>query len=727
MNGIPAREIMWNVSHPANTVVMYGLFALSLIVVGVGILQRIYLWSGGKDAPAHTGRWVNRFHDMFTWALLQRGVSREKEAGWFHFLIYFGFLVLTFTTTMVLIDHDFGIEIYKGPFYLAVTILSDVFGLGLIIGVAAAAYRRRISRPDLVHTKSADWVMLGSLALLCAQGFLLEGLRIKVTNDPWASYSPVGFIISNVFWGISNDNARSLHFLIWWFHALTLFVGIAVLPYTKFFHIISSSLNLYFRRSGRPRGALPYPGDLEKLIETATDELQLGVSSIKDLNWKQLLDLDACTSCGRCQDVCPAYLSGKPLSPKWMILDTRNHFLSLASEGKLPDAPIPSSLKNLDRSLLGSLLLKKSGAHEKVSSGEFRGSNIAVQNSVRSLGGNVDAALSGDVMDPNVFWSCNTCYACVEACPVGINHVDIIVENRRNMVMMQGSIPHEAQGTLKSLESRGNPYGPAEDRIKWLDGVSVNILKPGDSVDYLYWVGCVSAYDPRKQKIAKSLVTLMNAAGLSFGILGSAEGCTGDPARRLGEENLFQSMAKQNIETLTSIRFHTLVANCPHCFNTIKNEYPQLGNLGEGRSPEIIHHSTLLKRLVDSGKLTLNESAKECTFHDPCYLGRYNGEYDAPRDTLKSIKGLKILEMDRNKEKGLCCGAGGGHYWMDMKLGERVNVIRTNQAADTGAKSIATACPFCMQMMEDGVNLTGRESNLQVRDIAEVLAENLVR
>jgi Fe-S oxidoreductase len=331
-------------------------------------------------------------------------------------------------------------------------------------------------------------------------------------------------------------------------------------------------------------------------------------------------------------------------------------------------------------------------------------------------------------MDPAVFWSCNTCYACVQACPVGINHVDQIVENRRNLALMHGEIPHEAQSTLRALENRANPYGDPNDRANWLEGLDVTILKPGDSVDYLYWVGCVSAYDPRKQKIARSLVTIMNHAGLSFGILGTAEGCTGDPARRLGEENLFQTLAKNNIETLSKITFKVLVANCPHCFNTIKNEYPEFGNLGGGRSPEIIHHSQLLRRLLADGKISLSDEGPDAgaiTFHDPCYLGRYNDEYEAPRAALKKVKGLAILEMEESREKGLCCGAGGGHFWMDLKIGERVNVIRTEQAAATGATRIATACPFCMQMMEDGVKLTNNESALDVRDIAEVIAERL--
>jgi Fe-S oxidoreductase len=606
---------------------------------------------------------------------------------------------------------------------------SDVFGILLLAGVLYFGHRRFMQKVDAVHVSPNDSFILVMLAVLVVQGFALEGLRIHATNDPWQLYSPIGWLFAKSVWFLSVERTKDIHFVMWWFHTLTVYAFVALFPYTKFFHMVSSPLNLFFARTERPKGALPFIGDIEKLMETG-EEFSLGLGTIKDYTWKNLLDLDACTQCGRCQEVCPAYLTGKPLSPKWVILDTRNHAHALQAEGTLPVQTGINPGAALDRSLMANVTLPFNSLRQTAegfdATGMYRAKNPLVQNSVRTLGGSADAKIAGDVMDPMTFWSCNTCMACVQACPVGINHVDQIVGNRRNLTMMEGQLPHEAQATLRSLESRANPYGPQEDRAKWLDGLGVRQLQPGDTVDYLYWVGCVSAFDPRKQKIAKSLVTIMQRAELSFGVLGSMEGCSGDPARRLGEENLFQTLAKQNIELLKSVSFKTLVANCPHCFNTIKNEYPQFGNLGEGKQPEIIHHSVLLRRLLESEKLPLKEEAlKEVTFHDPCYLGRVNDEYEAPRKTLKSVKGLKILEMERSRENGLCCGAGGGHFWMDLKIGERVNSVRAEEAAATGASTVATACPFCMQMMEDGVKLTNNETKLDVRDIAEVIAERL--
>ncbi len=721
---------MWNVNTLPNVLGMYGLLVVALVIGLNGVWRRAELWAGGKPSKEHLGSWFSRLDDLVQYGVFHKKVARGKDgAPIAHLLVYLGFLVLLFTTTMVFIHHDLGIKIYQGEFYLYVTMFSDIFGILLLGGILYFGYRRFIKRADLVHNTPNDVFILVMLALLVVQGFALEGLRIHATDDPWALYSPIGWLFAQSVWFLPESQAKNAHFATWWFHTLTVYAFVALFPYTKFFHMLTSPLNLFFARTPRPKGALEFIGDLEKMMESG-EEFSLGLGSIKDYSWKNLLDLDACTQCGRCQDACPAYLSGKPLSPKWIVLDTRNHALALQANKKLGESKLPSVSQSLDSSLSKGVMLPFHGLKTEgdgyTNDGAFRGQNPLVQTAARAIGASADALISGDVIDPAAFWSCNTCLACVEACPVGINHVDQIVGNRRHMTMMQGQIPHEAQATLRSLESRSNPYGPQEDKVKWLDGLNVKLLQPGDSVDYLYWVGCVSAFDPRKQKIAKALVSIMQKAGLSFGVLGSMEGCSGDPARRLGEENLFQSMAKQNIELLKSISFKALVANCPHCFNTIKNEYPQFGNLGEGRKPEIIHHSVLLQRLLATDKLSLKDGdLKDVTFHDPCYLGRYNDEYDAPRSTLRKIKGLNIIEMERSREKGLCCGAGGGHFWMDLKIGERVNSLRAQEAANTGASTVATACPFCMQMMEDGVKLTHNEQKLDVRDIAEVIAERL--
>lgn len=731
---VASREIMWNVSSLTNVVAMYSIFAIASVIGLVGLLRHFEIWAAGKNDATRAYHWSNGLRHMFSWGLMQRGTVREPKAAVGHTLIYLGFLVLTFTTTMVMVDHDLGIPIYQGNFYLIVTLLSDLFGLGLLIGLALMAKRRYLDSPDQLHNRPADAIFLITLVLLVIQGFCLEGLRIHVTNDPWATWSPVGLVFAKFFWFLSDSASRTLHFLIWWWHALTVFVFVALFPYTKFLHLFASSINLFFGRSSSPKGQLPFPGDLEKMMETQ-DDFNIGLQSIGDYSWKHLLDLDACTSCGRCQNVCPAYQTGKPLSPKWLILDTRNHMLALHAQNKFQSALklVPKFLKAIDQWLQKSVFFPGTGLRADpvtsgyTNSGSYRGSNIAIHDTSLKIGADFNDRIAGDVLSQDVFWSCTTCMACVEACPVGINHVDQIVENRRNMVLMHGEIPSEAQATLRALENRANPYGPAEDRANWLAELDVPILKPGDSVDYLYWVGCVSAFDPRKQKIARALVEIMKRAGLSFGVLGNLEGCSGDPARRLGEENLFQMLAKTNIATLQSVSFQYLVANCPHCFNTIKNEYPQFGNLQNGLQAKIIHHSQLLKRLLEQEKIKLRDQTQQESFtiHDPCYLARYNDEVDAPRASLSKVRSLKIVEMEASGKKGLCCGAGGGHFWMDLKQGERVNVIRTEQAVQTGASNIATACPFCLQMLEDGIKLTGREASHQVKDLAEVIYENL--
>ena len=705
----PTREIMWNVGSIGNVVAMYLIFAFSMLIAIVGIIRHSELVLSGKEDKNYKGISLSdRLHHLFFWAGLQKGVIKESVPGVAHTMIFLGFMALLFTTTMVFIDHDLGIKIYQGNFYLFVTILSDVLGLALIIGCGIMAHRRYLQKVSPDKNTVADALLLGSLALLCIQGFLLEGLRIHATNDPWALYSPVGLAVAKLFWFLSPEATSLFHYFVWWFHTLTVFGVLAIAPYTKFLHVLASTANLFFTPSKRAKGALKSPGDLEALIE-AGEDFSIGTGTISDYSMKNLLDLEACTSCGRCQDVCPAYNSGKPLSPKWLILDTRNFALELNASNKLGQSILPKFFTAIDSFLTKNVYLKSLSLEEP--------------ETPRGL----DTPIAKGVIDPETFWSCTTCMACVEACPVGINHVEQIVENRRHMVLMEGEVPSEAQGTLRALENRANPYGPQEERANWCEGLDVPILKPGDSVEYLYWVGCISAFDLRKQKIAKSLVKIFNAAGISYGILGKEECCTGDPARRIGEENLFQMLAKQNLATLQTVDFQKIVTNCPHCLQTLSKEYPEFGQLGNSYFTEVIHHSQLIQQLLESGEIEIDkESQDKITFHDPCYLGRYNDEYEAPRSTLKSVKGLKILEMEESGPKSMCCGAGGGHFWMDMKEGERINNIRIEQAAKTGANKVATACPFCMHMLEDSVKLTDREEELEIRDIAEVIADHLV-
>lgn len=731
-NGTATREILWNVSSVSDQVLLYSLFFLSMVICAWGIWSRIRVWAAGSADDSRLKNWPARFGIIWDYVLKQRGVNRRRTPRVFHTLILWGFLVLLFTTTMVFIDHDLGIRIYEGKFYLAVTVLSDLFGVALFIGVLLAYHRRYIRKPDLIHNTPSDLLMLVLLGLLVIQGYLLEGLRIKATQDPWAIYSPVGLLFSKFFWGLSLDSLRALHYGTWWFHAVTVFVFFAILPYTKFLHIVSSSANLFFRELEKPKGAIKYPGDIEKLLEAAAEdgapEFKVGAHSISDLSWKQLLDLDACTSCGRCQSVCPAYNSGKILSPKWLILDTRDHMLKLHAEQKFGLAGNKNPLDTLDRFLVKNLMLSSSSTTVNGSGHTERAKNELVQNSAaKAIGVNVGDALAGEVLDENVFWSCTSCRACMETCPVGIEHLDYIFDARRSMALMQGNIPQEAQSSLRAIETRGNPFGKAEARAEWMEGLNVPILEAGAEVDVLYWVGCVSAYDKRKQRIARSLVKILNESGLKWGILGSKENCTGDPARRLGEENLFQTMAKKNIELLSTVKFKTMVANCPHCFNTLKNEYPQVAENFIKSDVRIVHHSHFIQELLEQKKLTLKKTFDgNITFHDPCYLTRYNDTVEEPREILVQLGGGKALrEMKDSKKNNLCCGAGGGHFWFDMKVGERINVRRVDQAAETGADTIATGCPFCMQMMEDGVKMTDREETLKVRDIAELVADAL--
>ncbi len=677
----PTREIYGNI--------VGGEFVYLFMLVSFGVLswafyRHVRMWMQGQPE--------NRFDDlgrrlkaMLIQGLGQGKTLREGAPGLLHFLMYSGFVVLFIGTLMVAVEEDMGIHFLHGNFYLFFSVTLDIFGLLCLIGVVGLTCRRYIIRPTGLDSRPEDLIILAFFIAVLGTGFLVEGARIGATeliqHPDWAMWSPVGASIAAAFWGLGATEAQFLgwHRFWWWFHMIINFGFLAYIGFSKLSHLAFSPVNIFFHKF-RAKGELAPIADLDKALEgdeEAMERVKFGAGKLEDFTWKQLLDLDACTRCGRCQDNCPAWLSGKPLSPKFVILDLQKHMhATLNGNGHATD--------------------------------EDEDEN--------------GVSMIGDVISEDVLWSCTTCRACEENCPVSIEHVDTIVDMRRNLVLEQGSMPETAEAALRSLEQRGHPWrGTQETRTGWTEGLEIPMIADNPDAEYLFWVGCTGALVDRNIQVTIALAKVLKAANVSFAILGEEEGCTGDPARRMGNEYLFQIMAQQNVETLNSYNVRKIVTHCPHCFNTLANEYPQFGG-----HFEVIHHSQLIAYLVDTGRLEpSHEFTEKVTYHDACYLGRHNDVFAEPRGVLESIPGLEMFEMKWNQKKGLCCGAGGGHAWMEVNIGKRVNHIRTEQAQETGASVVATGCPFCMQMFEDGIRTKGVEEEMRVHDIAELMAQSL--
>jgi Fe-S oxidoreductase len=471
----------------------------------------------------------------------------------------------------------------------------------------------------------------------------------------------------NVF---ARENAVAVFTGAWWAHVVTILAFAVYLPRTKHLHIVTTLPNVYFR-SSRPRGALQMIDDIE-------NKETFGAANIRDFSWKQLLDGYTCTECGRCSDNCPALATGKTLDPQKIVLDIRDQLLregpKLLADAKAETTP---------------------PAHW----GETK---------------------------PDELWACTTCAACVEACPVTIEHIDKIVDMRRSLTLMEGAAPAEAQRAMTNIERAGNPWGePRETRGDWAQGLEIPTFAEKPDAEYLYFVGCAASYDRRNQRVARALATILKAADVSFAILGAAETCNGDPARRMGNEYLYQLQAQQNIETLNAAAVKKVITSCPHCFNTIANEYPQLGG-----NYEVVHALPLVKKLLDEKKITMSDgaAAEVVAYHDPCYLGRHNGIYDAPRDVLDAVPGVTRAEITpHNRERGFCCGAGGGRMWMEEKMGQRVNHRRVDQllATKSGATKVASGCPYCLIMLEEGVGAKGVQESIKPVDVLELVAARL--
>ncbi len=680
-----SRPIMWNISHPW---IMYLLLVIAMFVFAYGLYLRIGFWMRGKEDNERFSNWGKRFLKMMKEVFLHSKILRNKFPGIFHAFIFYSFLVLFITTSIIALDYDLHTNFFRGYLYVFFTIGADLGGLFILIGIAMAAYRRYVTKPKTIDTGIDDTWSLILIALLVITGFLTEGLRIATIGDKWAYLSPVGLAVSYLFKGISPQAGRAWHVGLWWTHTVLAMTWIATIPYTKFFHLLTVPGNIFFSKL-EPKGALKHV-DIEALLESEDfdeESFNVGIERADEFTWKQRMDFDACISCGRCEELCPAFIAGEDFSPKRLI----------------------ASLKKI--------------THEY--DDKFRAAKEEAElNPAKSVGAAAmpDAPMIvGEAFGEDFVWSCRTCGACIEACPASIQHVDTLMEIRQNEVVMQGRMPAEAAKALKTLESLGNPFGAKDEVIEWLKENNVRIVGPGEKVDVIYWIGCATSFDPTKRKIAEDMFRLLDAVGIDFGVLGEDEYCCGDPARSLGQDHLFQTIAKQQIEEFMKRDFNILLVSCPHGYNTFKNEYPNFG--GHFR---VVHHSEFLHEMLYSKELLpIFETHRHLTYHDPCYLGRYQNIYDPAREAIKAVPNSDFHEMKNHHEKSLCCGAGGGHFWMDLKKGERINNIRVQQALDINADTIITSCPFCMQMLDDSVKIMNVDEQVEVMDIVTFMLEGL--
>jgi Fe-S oxidoreductase/nitrate reductase gamma subunit len=680
----PTREIYWNIAGHA---LIYVFLAVALAFVLVGMRRRVQLWRLGR-AAVRTDRLGERLKGLFVEIFGQRRQLRDRYSGVAHVLVFYGFFVALIATSLISIQEWTGIQFLRGTFYLWYSLISDVFGLLAVVGLLMLLWRRGVERPARLHSVLDDWIALGLLLLIFVQGFVVEGLRIAATelrDDPaLAAWSPGGHAVALALSGLSPESLRSLHRVSWWFHAVTAFAFIGYVVYGKFAHIVYGTANV-FLRSLEPSGRLFHP-DIEELAESDPDALdRLGVARIDQFTWKDLLDLDACVNCGRCEEVCPAHGSGVPLSPRKLIQDMQAN-LSAVGPGLLGgDGPAQGA-----------------GGPILFGDGEDDGPRVSV--------------LEEEI------WGCRTCGACQQECPLFIEHIPKIVDMRRHLVMTESKMGEDAQLFLKNMDDRMHPWvGAAHDREGWYGDLDVKVLGDGAEAEYLYWVGCTGAMQERNIKTTRAMVKILQTAGVDFGILGPEEVCTGDPARRAGGELTFQICAKTNIETLERYGVKKIITTCPHCFNTYRNEYPDFG----GRY-EVVHHTQLIHELLASGRLTLRRKLDSVTYHDPCYLGRHNGVYDEPRGVLAQLAapgGLR--ELERNRSKSLCCGSGGGYAWMDDDPKKRINHTRLEEVKACGAETAAVSCPFCMQMFEDALNSLDPQRSVRAADLAELVAEAL--
>jgi Fe-S oxidoreductase/nitrate reductase gamma subunit len=676
-----SREVFGGIPG-ALEVAFYTVIPALLVWGSVAMSKRVRNWErGGPDNRSTTTRNVKRRMADFRAGVYMRTLLRDPAAGIMHSMIYFGFLVLLGVTTVLEIDHQMpeSAKFLHGVTYQAYAFVGDAAGLVFLGGIAWAVVRRYVQRPYRIRikTKPEHAVILGVFGLIGVSGFAAEMFRIAQQHAAgedmsFETWSFVGYPLSKLVGDAGTSTLGTWHQVAWVAHVVAFAAFLVILPTTMLRHMITSPLNMYLKDKERPKGAMKAMPNL-----TETELETFGASVVEDFTWKQLLDTDSCTMCGRCTSVCPAHATGKPLDPREIVLKTGE---VMAASG--PHGPVSPPI-GVDREIT----VSANSLFERITSEEL--------------------------------WACTTCKACDENCPVNIEILDKILDMRRYLSLMESNFPAELGNAYRAMENQSNPWGMDQGtRADWAKGMEVDVVDPSAPFahEYLYWVGCAGSFDDKNRKVTQAMAKLLKRAGVDVGILGPSEACTGDSARRSGNEYLFQMLAMPNIEMMNGMGVRKIITQCPHCFNTLKNEYPQLGG-----HYEVIHHSQLLEQLISSGKLDVSNATLEerVTYHDSCYLGRHNDVYLAPRKVIGSLKGVQIVEMGRNGTKGMCCGAGGARMWMEETTGTKVNDERAAEAISTGATRVATACPFCYIMLDDGVKGHGvDEDQVKVADIA---------
>jgi Fe-S oxidoreductase/nitrate reductase gamma subunit len=669
------REVFDNIPGPIK-LAFYTIIPVMFIYGAVVFSWRVQNWQrGGPDKRDINPKNAKRRLERLRAGLYMQTLLRDPAAGIMHSMIYFGFLVLLAVTSVLEINHQLpgSMKFLHGDIYRAYAFVGDLAGVVFTAGVVWAIVRRYVQKPYRIRIKSKPEhaVILGTLLAIGVTGFLAEIFRIALDGRPdFERWAFVGYPLSALVEDLGA--IAGWHQAMWILHVASFIVFLVILPTTMLRHIFTSPLNMYLSDKDRPKGAMKA---MPNLMETELESF--GASVVEDFTWKQLLDTDACTMCGRCTSVCPAHATGKPLDPREIVLKSGE---VMAASG----SPVVSPPIGVDPEIT----ISANSLFERIT--------------------------------PEEVWACTTCKACDENCPVNIEILDKILDMRRYLTLMESDFPTELGGAFRGMENSGNPWGMSQgERADWakdLEGITV--LDGGDpfEAEYLYWVGCAGSFDDKNKKVTQSMAKLMQRAGVSFAILGPSENCTGDPARRSGNEYIFQMLAMQNIETLDGMGVRKIITQCPHCFNTLDNEYPQLGG-----HYEVLHHTQFLEELIDLGRLDMTGAKLEerIVYHDSCYLGRHNDVYMAPRNVIGNLKGIEIVEAERNGTKGMCCGAGGARMWMEEHIGKQVNVERSQELLATGATRIATACPFCYIMIDDGVKAQGvEEDQVKVGDLA---------